>query len=326
MAMNSKQKAVTALVLLIGAVGVLVPAFMLIKGVMALGEADGRLQSTQRQLQSFYDRKPFPSAPNVETERRNAEQVGLWRSNAIERLSVGQFEIPAKTPSTFKNFLYDHLTELGRLAVSNGIVVPRDFPYGFSRYAGGAGELPTTEDQIPTRMAGQLLMIRQLCEALFGERIAELHAVTREEFAAEGSGGARADDPYAAYSRQPNRPAAQPVVTAQDKPRDQFDIHPFSLEFTATEDAFFRVLNRLAASPMLVVVTGVKFDKTGADVLGAPQSAGGEGATAIPAPGAAGGPEALKALTRVQRLVSGPEIEAPLRVKLDVDVYRIKKD
>jgi hypothetical protein len=75
------------------------------------------------------------------------------------------------------------------------------------------------------------------------------------------------------------------------------------LEFTARKDAMLTVLNRLAACDLFVTVKDIDVRKTGSDVKASPETWRDMGDA-----------------HHQQRVVSGPELDPPLLVRLTVEV------
>jgi hypothetical protein len=104
-----------------------------------------------------------------------------------------------------------------------------------------------------------------------------------------------------------------------------FAKYHFVVDFSAKEAVLWQVLNRLAASEMFIVVTGVWIEKNKDDVRPAPARPEAEAPEAAPAGRTApkAGDKAPEAVTyRRERLVSGPQIEDPMSVRLELDVYK----
>jgi hypothetical protein len=129
--------------------------------------------------------------------------------------------------------------------------------------------------------------------------------------------------------------AAGPAAAIEEKLAEK--LH-FEFDLVAREAMLFDLLNRLATNQMFIVTTAVTVEKQAADVLDlrpsradekepgdvAGLSRGTEDEETPLAVAAETAREAAKELTRGQRLVSGPDMEIPVRVRLGVDVYRFK--
>ncbi len=95
----------------------------------------------------------------------------------------------------------------------------------------------------------------------------------------------------------------------------------FSVEFLAKEDVVLDVLNRFSRDDLFIVVTGVEFTK-GAQDLNMPSS----GETKVVTGDKVADSSVTKSVkseppVRQQRRVSGPSIDMPMVVRVDLDVY-----
>lgn len=93
----------------------------------------------------------------------------------------------------------------------------------------------------------------------------------------------------------------------------------FIFEFKAKESSVLNILDRLAAHKMFVVVSSLQFEKMGMDVKKhkKPIDRDREKLTEE-----ARGPEEIP--SRLERLLSGPALEKPMNVTIEMDVYRFK--
>ncbi|MDD4019765.1 MAG: Amuc_1100 family pilus-like protein, partial [Kiritimatiellae bacterium] len=179
--------------------------------------------------------------------------------------------------------------------------------------------LPSSEHV--DRLTRQLTIIEMLCKELYAANILELKAVTRETFEEQPLPGQPGSEPQPASRRRRRRDEASapaPVAAVRETAR-YFSKQRFTLEFLARPAAFITALNRLAAMKLFVVVAETEFRKTD-DPLSKRSAKKKEDA----APGQGGGGEAAvdpATLTHVQRLVTDPDLEPPVNVKLDIDVY-----
>jgi hypothetical protein len=316
---------ITASVLVVLVVALGVPAFLLYDAFRAFSGAEQRQKSAWQRLSELYGQKPFPSDSNIEIEKDNVRVIDGWRKDLVTRLSQTELGRPHKTPSTFQIFLSETRKQLNQAAVRSGTSVPENFAFGFGAYA-DSGALPSPLDDVPSRLAEQLTIVDYLCRILFDEKVHEINAVQREEVEsirteARPSGAAPV---VPSGPSRPGRPAPRPAH-GQTTPQKGGDagggeahrkLH-FALEFKAKERSVIGVLNRFAKDPMFIVVTGVELERTGGEAVGATPGSEAPRDPAVPAPAA---------LSRQERQVSGPEMEAPVRVRLDVDVYRFKEE
>ncbi|NLF99455.1 MAG: hypothetical protein GX565_04810, partial [Lentisphaerae bacterium] len=93
----------------------------------------------------------------------------------------------------------------------------------------------------------------------------------------------------------------------------------FSIEFVARPAAVIEALNRLAAMDLFAVVAEAELRKAG-DLLAQFNAKKKESSAKLAAEGAAAPVDPAK-LSHVERIVTDPELEPPVNVKLDIDVY-----
>jgi hypothetical protein len=136
-----------------------------------------------------------------------------------------------------------------------------------------------------------------------------------------------ADATVQGRSRRTRRPVrAAPAPAAAQAGRDDalYSKQRFVLEFQSGEAALCNILNRLASDPMFAVVTGLKLEKKADDVAVSSLAVDG-GAQRAAAPDA-DAPAGTETPPRRDRVVSGPERDVPLSVRIELDVYRFREE
>ncbi len=287
----------TTLVLLAGSAAMLGSSLSKTGGVAA--RRDGKFA----ELEGIYRAPVFPERENIERIRRQTEEVAAWTSNVV---AAQRAVIPADanlTPSQFMQVLQPTVRELARLKTPGGTqVVPDGFAFGFDTYITG-GQMPAAED-IP-KLALQLEITKRLCREICAANVGALQSVTR--FAFEGAAAnpreAPGGEPRSRRARSRTPSAAATAVAGTGDPRALEGLHPFTFEFTARKDALLAVLNRLAATDLFVMVNQVTVRKNGPDVKSPPEKW-----------------QELKEAPHPQRVVSGPESDPLLAVRLTLDV------
>lgn len=307
------RKVITAIVLVVLVVALGVPAYLLYDAWCAFGNAEQSQKSAMERLKSLHGKKPFPAESNILVETANIAAVEGWRKDLLKRLSEGAVPKTRKTPATFKISLNEVRNKLLQASSRSGVIVPEKFAFGFGTYDGEL--LPDSKDDLPTRLSEQLTVVEYICKILIDEKIYELNAVQRDDL--EGSRAGAASGPV---SRRPGRPA-QPPVSVAGAASAYRKLH-FVVEFRAKERAVVGILNRFAKDPMFMVVTGLDLERVGADTVGVSPIA--EAAKDPEAAAPAAAPAVVP--PRENRLVSGPKFDAPVRVRLDVDVYRFNEE
>ncbi len=292
----------------VGTVAVLVLAatgFLLYRGIIQLHAVQQNLSVAAQQLDGIYGKNPFPSPGNAKIEKENAD-LGRKALLSMQELFRKDQVLPdnEKSPSAFISTLGERKKKLTEMA-GDAVPDPAKFSFGFGRYFEGGGALPAP-DNVP-RLTQQLLMIDEICRALFQSKIDLLTSVTREEFeGGTGRAAVAADDPLRNAGKM-----GQEALSAR--------LH-FVFEFSAREKALIGVLNRLASHPLFIVVTSLDVAKEQPDVQMPVKPAPGEEVDSKEVPPQVGQVAVTNAPT-TRAMLSGPMLEKPMKVRLAVDVY-----
>jgi hypothetical protein len=348
-----KKEIITYVLLGVGVLLLLGVGGLLVRSMMRFREREEGFGRLQNRLSELYRADVFPSMANVEIERENQVQLDVWFGEVMRQLSQGNSHLTSdeRSPSRFVGVLERARENLVQHGQRSRVRLPdanMNFAFGFERYA-GTGQLPSPDD-VP-RLMEQLMIVTRVCRTIFESEVVALQAVRREEF--EDAAPLPVQETQA-VRRGPTarRGPAEPVVpqtVARRNPGlladgDMFTTYRFVLEFTAREEALTRVLNSFAASPVYIVVRSVTLRKevpalvparsatvggaAGADRRSAPSAAdmnflfGGEAPRVPEAP-------APEEATRDNLLgpshpVSGIEMEIPMQVRMEIDVYKFR--
>ncbi len=298
-----KHQIVTIILLVVVALLLLGSVVMLGRALSQTNEVAEQRDSKFTELEGFYRAPVFPDRANVKLYSTEAEILNEWTSNVVsQQRSVVAFDRHL-TPSQFMQVLQPTIREMGKTKTRAGAnIVGEGFAFGFDSYITG-GQMPAAKD-VP-KLALQLEIVKRLCKELFEANIVSLRLVTRQQF----ESSAREESAQPARAPLGPRSRLRTAQTAQKEPQEESSYaiagkHPFTLEFTARKEAALAVLNRLAATEMFVAVTRVSIVKTGADIR----------------PPAADKREELKTALQPQRVVSGPEVDPLLLVRLNLTV------
>jgi len=291
--------AIAAVLLIIGSV------VLVILGFGKLKTTERELRLKRKRLASFYRLEPYPSKGNVVREARSQLNLESWFSNLVSEASAKQLEPRERSPSRFMELLGQTRRKLLADADAEAVEVPQEFHFGFQRYFTEGSQLPSP-DHVP-RLTQQLVVIDHLCRAMYAEKVSRILTVTRQEFEGAGAGS------------RPRR-LRQGAVDANVGIIGEEDLYAklrFVVTFESDEHAVVGILNRLASHELFIVPTKLEFSKVGEDVRQHQKERESEDA------GQAG--KATVKLSRVERIVCGLPLEAPVSVKLSVDVYRFRK-
>ncbi len=357
-----KKQIITYSAIGVGALLLLAATGMLVRSILQFRELEQAFTRERSRLTQFYRADVFPSAENVARERENREQLDGWFEELIRELGRESISRDDRSPSQFINRLERTHSGLRQQAERSRIRLPEaggDFAFGFERYA-GTGLLPSPDD-VP-RLTEQLIIITRLARLMYDSEISALRMIRRDVFeettqeVRETPTPARALGRTAPAAGRQRSDARQPAATAQGAgvitADDMFATYRFVLAFDAREEALARFLNELASSPMYTVVRTVRLRKEVPPMVATRAAATGAGAAdqdRRTARGGAAGADGLSFLfgggdsvqpdsgavvegagdtgaaqLSTSRPVSGIEMETPMSVQLEVDVYKFR--
>ena len=324
---NRQQGIVVALGAALG-VACLVTGVFFFMALSTSNEAKEKRDSAYNQLKALYESKVFPNATNIQRLKDDKIVLETWMTDVSNVLVRAGLKVDDLTPVRFKQELQKIVRELAqqKSASFKNFVAP-DFKFGFDRYLGDSDSLPQTGDV--AQLAQQLKLINLIVRELYDAKIMSLTDVEREEFE-EDLSDKRTGTPTGRQRlvAPAHRPGRQSGTGA--KPTDSDAMDPvlntlltrqkFTFGFQAKPVALIGVLNRLAAMDAFVVVSGIEFTKAEDSILLAEQRK-----KAAEKASEEGKPTVVsKAATPFDRIVTDPEREPPMNVKLSVDVYLFK--
>ena len=301
------------------------------------------------ELEKVFKDDIFPSAENVVALRDNSGKLEVARDEIAARLAECNFNAPTNiSPSVFVDRLRAVVLMKREKApvVEGKKSVGPEFMFGFERYLGASAVMPRDTD-VP-RLLEQLVITSALVDEIYASGVTTVKAIRREMFDGAGetavaeeesSAGRRGrrrnrgGDDEAAVSAQP---AAGPGYSIDT---DLYRAQHFTLQLVARQNAVVDLLNRIAklhtgSKGLFAIVSDIRLQKSGADLRlpggGAPKddkevksgrrgSRSAEEETEEPAAEVDG--PVISKLPPGQRLMSGPELDAPLDVVIDLDVY-----
>lgn len=302
-------------IILLAAAGVavvlmLAAGFLLYRGVVKLNNVQTELSRADSELDRLYGRDPFPSEANVKIERASVDLLNTWKRKLTNELTKGQV-VPdrEKSPSAFISTLTEKVSKLTDQAKRlHPDTVADNFAFGFDRYFTADGARP--EPPHVPRLTQQLLIVEGLTKVLLEEKIDKIVAIKREEFEAT--------------DRRGGTDLSNVGVIGET---NLFAKLHFTFDVMSRETTLLDVMNRFAKHDQFVVITSVQMNKSAPDVknrameLSASLDEDEEDTmfAAITPKGGLGA--ATNMMTRAERLVSGLDLEKPMSVSLDVDVY-----
>jgi len=261
-------------------------------------------------VKRIFDADVFPDEKNIARTKANRVELEGWLLNASNQLHKGDLPQESLSPTAFKQILQASVRKLSRQpGMNKGKVVAPDFNFGFEKYL-GENRLPESENV--TRLTAQLRIIETICKELYAAKIDTLESIQREVFEnAEADNGSSKKKKYSRHDKK------RPVKDKKNKSStpDYFKKQRFEFEYTASASAFAQALNNLASTDLFIVVTESSFTKTGDQLLKltAGSSKDDDGEKKSPA-----------LMSPAERMITNPDLNPPVRVKLITDVYSFK--
>lgn len=309
------------------------------------------------ELEKVFKDDIFPSAENVEALRGNVEKLAAARDEIAARMAECNFNAPTNvSPSAFVDALRNVVLKKRDAApvIEGKKSVGADFTFGFERYLGTSAAMPRDTD-VP-RLLEQLMITSSLVDEIYASGITTVKAIRRELF--DGAGEAVVEDEESSGGRRGRRrgnrggdeeeaAATQQVAgPGYSIDTDLYRAQHFTLQLVARQNAVVDLLNRIAKLHMgkqefFAIVTDIKLQKSGSDLrlpgggaVGAEKegrggrrgsrSAGAEEESETPAAEVAA--PTISDLPPGQRMMSGPELDSPLDVTIELDVYSFNKE
>lgn len=282
--------------------------------------AEERNQASD-ELKRIYNAKVFPSEENIKRVREDKRALEGWLDATSNLVHKGDLTIDEKTPAGFKQSLQATVRALSaHPGVVKGKVVESGFKFGFDKYLGESDSLPKPEHV--GRLTRQLTTIEMICKELYKANILSLETITRETFEEATAEPVQQEEPRRRSNRRDKQAAREAApAPAASAAGEFFSKQRYTFVFQARPGAFIDALNRLASMDLFVVVAETEFRKTD-DPLQKfdARKKRNDPASPAEAPGGAAAVDLAK-VPHVDRIVTDPEIEPPVSVKLDVDIY-----
>jgi hypothetical protein len=295
--------------------------WLMISAAMERKSAYDERNNSFAALNKIYNAKIFPCTENIERIKANQKEVEGWLLNASNLLHKGDLPLEQLTPTAFKQSLQAVVRKLSRQpGAKNGKVVVPGFQFGFDQYLGESDSLPSPV-HVP-RLTSQLRIIENICKELYAANILSIEAISREVF--ESTEKKAETRPRASSRRDRNKrrsskkkSSSRAPIADQSSLIEYFEKQRFTFEFVATPAAFVEALNKLASMDMFVVVAETSFIKTGDQLqllmVGAGKKKDEDGVKKDPA-----------SMSHVERMITNPDIDPPVRVTLALDVFSFK--
>jgi hypothetical protein len=301
----------------------LVEGWFLFSAMSVRSEAAEARNSANDDLRRIYGSKVFPSDENITRVKEDEKALSAWVEAASLLVRKGDLNIETNSEAVFKQSLQATVRALSTQPGSlKGKMVESGFTFGFDKYLGDSASLPDREHV--WRLTQQLEIINKICKELYAANILALEQVQRETFDEVKKEDSDEDTGSRRSKRKNNRPSpSSPAAAAAPAAgggagSEFYSKQRFTFVFQARPTAFVDALNRLAAMDLFVAVAETELRKTDDPLLKrSARKAEKEGA-----PGEAAAAKVdLATVPHVERIVTDPELEPPVSVKLEIDVY-----
>ena len=295
----------------------------------ARAEAHENSQSTLEQLQRLYKQKYFPTKENIDRVRNDELVVSTWLGIASNQLHRGEVKVASQTPSGFKSQLQETVRNLAmQPGQVGGKICADNFYFGFEKYLGDSAVLPK-DNATATKLAMQLTMIEKICRELMKAGVVQIDLVEREKFDDKPAEEEVQEAPRETRRNRRNRrnsAAAKVDTSVQQKPQalELASKQSFTIGFQARPEELITALNGLARIEPFMAVSSVSM-AAGADPLQAyAQSLIAENELRARGEEKQEGKSSGKPGEIYRKIVTSPEMEAPLKIKIKVDVFKFE--
>lgn len=331
-----------------GVVGliIIVMGIFTVSSMNTEAESAKELKEVVQKYKNINKAKPYPNKDNLKQLEKNLEIAETNSRKLIEQIQEGGYVINSKqgTPGFFGNErseMISRLTENAPESSDGTSVAVAGLTFGFDKYK---EDIPDGKNV--SRLMQQLTMIEQLVNILYKAEIDKLQAVRREEFEDVVSAEEEEEEEYT--SRRSSRrsrgrsSSSSGVVNSggpvKIEPFEQgvveTDRQRFEFEFLATQDSLSKVLNSIVQMKPYALVSKLSFEKADGKTDYTPpetEKKEDEGKGRSRRNVREQSPEELLAnatynFSRTSRLVSGRLREAPIKVKMAVDVFTFISD
>ena len=298
----------------------LIEAVLLVLSGLRLVPVKKELARDRGRLRELQEHRPFPSESNVKAVRKELDRMEYAVSELSAVMLSDPFPPQAVDAADFSARAQEAIERFRRRAEAGGVSLPATLEAGFARYVSG-GAVPDPR-QVP-RLSRQLYSVERVADVLVRAGVQSISSLTREMFETVA-------EPAAELPRRRRRVAApdpaeqtRPESAAEVPVKGLYYVERIGVEFVASEEGVWRVLDLFATAPHFMVVrefshrTQTKI--TAYDPEAVQRGAGLDDATLhYLAEGILTGKEAL---SRSERLIAGRD---PVQVKLVVEVYNFE--
>ena len=231
-------------------------AFLVVLGFVAWrlwGEYDTYQQTlsglTEKlaQLEQLQNTDPTLSSENKDLLATN--QTRLTGAYKQLQASLGRQAFTGKAMTNnieFAQFLRRTVNEIERDTTTAQVLVPKDFKFGFKRYAVAVPK-KNVSPLVLERLGKQVVIIKRLTLMMIQSKVEEIEAIRRVEIEPLPHGTTAADD------------VLTDSITIH--PQEHYLAMPFELQFVCPAPALQALLNKLASSSLFLTVRVVSIEQ-----------------------------------------------------------------
>ena len=282
-------------------------------------DAETRRDDLRTAFENFNSAPVFPSKGSIASVKSNETSYATWYTEAVDLAARGDKLAPEETPPIFKQRLQAEVRRMAALpGGANGKISSAEFLFGFEQYLGEGGVLPQSAD-VP-RLATQLDTIASVVDMCAEAGVLEIKSVQRIEPRkdVDEDGG-----------RGRNKKKAKSKKAADDELKQT--CLEYAFEVTTRPAAMVALLNDITSTERFCVVKNLSFRESAdmiVDKIAAVEAAAAQksrpasssrrrrrGGDAAEEPASAG------TLSKDDRVVVDPELDAPILVKFNLAVY-----
>jgi len=299
--------------------------FLLYRGISKFSASEKKAGRLLKEITRYYNRsKPFPIPPNVEKKQENADKLDEWYEGLTEAFRKGEVSAVERSPSKFirlltttQNALDAKAEDIARDEHRNRPIV-KGFSFGFDEYLAEGSMLPKP-DIVPD-LSRDLVVVYEVCRILMNNNAASIDAIYR------GDPPKERRKPRRPRPGQQQKPQPDDSVAEKREEDQLYSMRKFTFEFSCKEHTLLEVLNAISRNRIYMEVSSVELSRSAADII-EPQKPGRdeeESAAESDKPDISLliGPQAR----HEARMMSGPGVETPMRVSIEIHVYRFRRE
>ena len=283
-------------------------------------DAEVRRDDLRTSFENFNNAPVFPSRGSIASVKSNETSYAAWYTDAVSFAARGDKVAPEETPPIFKQRLQSEVRRMAALpGGANGKISSAEFLFGFEQYLGEGGVLPQSAD-VP-RLALQLDTISSVVDMCAEAGVLEIKSVQRVEPKKD-----EAEDDDRSRNKKKKKSAAK---KAGDDELKQTCLE-YAFELSTRPAALVTLINEITSTKRFCVVKDFSFRESAdmiVDKITAVETAAAQKNRPASSRRRRRGGDAAEenaganTLSKDDRVVVDPELDAPILVKFNLAVY-----